>query len=395
MSKPVNVADFRELARKRLPRMVFDYLEGGAEDELGMRHNRHVFENIRFQPHRLVDVSKRDIATTLLEKKQSAPLVIAPTGLNGIFWPEGDVVLARAAAKFGIPFALSTASTTSIEEVARQGGGELWFQLYVVHRKLAEILVNRALSSDYTTLILTTDVGVNGKRERDMRNGFGLPMKYTPRTIMDGIFHPRWSLDLLRHGVPQLANFASDQVQDTELQAALMSRQMDASFSFDDLAWLRSLWPHKLLIKGISRPADAEKCIKLGADGVILSNHGGRQLDGAVAPLETLKETASRLAAPVLLDSGIRRGSDVIKAVALGAQAVLLGRATLYGLAANGQEGVDAVLAIMKDEIDRTLAQIGCPSVSTLTSEYLWPHSTAEDSLTPERWRDEHLDENA
>ncbi|WP_321883910.1 alpha-hydroxy-acid oxidizing protein [Burkholderia cepacia] len=371
MSKPVNVADFRALAKKRLPRMVFDYLEGGAEDELGIKHNRQVFENIRFQPHRLVDVSKRDIGTTLFGKHQAAPLVIAPTGLNGIFWPDGDIILARAAARFGIPFALSTASTTSIEAVAKASDGERWFQLYVVHRKLAELLVERALNSGYTTLILTTDVGVNGKRERDMRNGFGLPMKYTPRTIFDGATHPRWSLSLVTHGIPQLANFASDQVQDTELQAALMSRQMDASFSFEDLAWLRERWPHKLLIKGLARAEDAERCIALGADGVILSNHGGRQLDSAIAPLETLSETVARIGAPVMLDSGIRRGSDVVKAVALGASAVLLGRATLYGLAARGAAGVDAVLEIMRDEIDRTLAQIGCPTITGLSPQYI------------------------
>ncbi|WP_321886488.1 alpha-hydroxy-acid oxidizing protein [Paraburkholderia bannensis] len=372
MSKPVNVEDYRTLAKKRLPRMVFDYLEGGAEDEHGLRHNRQVFENIRFQPHRLTDVSKRDISTDILGKRQKAPVVIAPTGLNGVLWPDGDLVLARAAAKFGIPFALSTASTASIEAVAKASDGERWFQLYVVHRKLAELLVKRALYCGYTTLVLTTDVGVNGKRERDMRNGFGMPMKYSLRTIMDGMLHPRWSLDLLRHGVPQLANFASDQVQDTELQAALMSRQMDASFSFDDLKWLRDLWPHKLLIKGLCRPEDAERCMKLGADGVILSNHGGRQLDSAVSPMETLVETAAKVSGSVLVDSGIRRGSDVVKAVALGAEAVLLGRATLYGLAAQGPEGVDAVLDIFMDEIDRTLAQIGCPSVSNLNSDFIW-----------------------
>ncbi|MFM0170901.1 alpha-hydroxy-acid oxidizing protein [Paraburkholderia sediminicola] len=372
MSKPVNVADFRLLAKKRLPRMVFDYLEGGAEDELGLKHNRQVFESVRFQPRRLVDVSKRSIETTLFGRPLSAPLVMAPTGLNGILWPEGDLVLARAAEKFGIPFALSTASTASIEAVAKVSKGELWFQLYVVHRKLAELLVKRALNAGYTTLILTTDVGVNGKRERDIRNGFGLPMSYSPKTILDGALHPRWSFDLVRNGVPQLANFASDDVQDTELQAALMSRQMDASFSWDDLAWLRNLWPHQLLIKGISRPDDAERCIELGADGVILSNHGGRQLDSAIAPLEALEPTAARLQAPILIDSGIRRGSDVVKALAKGASAVLLGRATLYGLAADGARGVDAVLEIMKDEIDRTLAQIGCPSISKLAKDYVW-----------------------
>lgn len=394
MSKPVNVADFRELARKRLPRMVFDYLEGGAEDELGLMHNRRVFENVRFQPHRLVDVSRRDISTSVLGKRVTAPLVIAPTGLNGIVWPKGDLVLAKAAATFGIPFALSTASTMSIEDVARASGGELWFQLYVVHRKLAELLVKRALNAGYTTLILTTDVGVNGKRERDLRNGFGLPMKYTLRALLDGVTHPRWSFDLMTHGMPQLANFASDQVRDAELQAALMSRQMDASFSFDDLKWLRDQWPHKLLIKGLSRPADAARCIRLGADGVILSNHGGRQLDSAIAPLDTLKETAQRIAAPVLLDSGIRRGSDVVKAVALGAQAVLLGRATLYGLAANGAEGVEAVLEILRDEIDRTLAQIGCPSVSKLNGGYLWPDPSTAIPRAITRPCESQLDEN-
>lgn len=380
MSKPVNVADFRLLAKKRLPRLVFDYLEGGAEDELGLKHNRQVFESVRFQPRRLVDISKRSIETTLFGKPLSAPLVIAPTGLNGILWPDGDLVLARAAEKFGIPFALSTASTASIECVAKASNGELWFQLYVVHRKLAELLVKRALNAGYTTLILTTDVGVNGKRERDIRNGFGLPMSYSIKTILDGALHPRWSFDLVRNGVPQLANFASDDVQDTELQAALMSRQMDASFSWDDLAWLRNLWPHKLLIKGISRADDAERCISLGADGVILSNHGGRQLDSAISPLEALEPTAARLRAPVLLDSGIRRGSDVVKALAKGASAVLIGRATLYGLAANGARGVDAVLEIMRDEIDRTLAQIGCPSVSKLSKDYVWSGGT-QDSL--------------
>ncbi|SAK79432.1 FMN-dependent alpha-hydroxy acid dehydrogenase [Caballeronia fortuita] len=375
MNKPINVADYRALARKRLPKMVFDYLEGGAEDELGMQHNRKVFEDIRFRPHRLTDVSKRDISTKIFDKDLKAPVVIAPTGLNGVLWPDGDLVLARAAAKFGIPFALSTASTASIEAVARGADGERWFQLYVVHRKLAELLVKRALDCGYTTLILTTDVGVNGKRERDMRNGFGMPVKYSLSTLIDGALHPRWSLDLLRNGMPQLANFASDQVQDTELQAALMSRQMDASFSFDDLQWLRDQWPHKLLIKGLARPEDAERCIQLGADGVILSNHGGRQLDSAISPMETVAATAARINGPVFVDSGVRRGSDVVKAVALGAKAVLLGRATLYGLAAQGPKGVEAVLSIFMDEIDRTLAQIGCPSVSKLGSDFIWDAS--------------------
>ncbi len=373
MSKPVNTADYRELARKRLPRMVFDYLEGGAEDEIGLRHNREVFDQVRFQPRRLVDVSHRSTRTSLFGKPLSAPMVIAPTGLNGILWPDGDLALARAAGRFGIPFALSTASTSSIEAVARAASGELWFQLYVVHRKLAEQLVRRALAAGYTTLILTTDVGVNGKRERDLRNGFAMPVRYTLRTLADGMLHPRWSFDLLRHGMPQLANFASEAARDAEVQAALMSRQMDTSFTWNDLGWLRDMWPHTLLVKGISRPDDAARCVALGADGVILSNHGGRQLDSAIAPLEALGPTVERVAAPVLIDSGIRRGADVVKALALGASAALLGRATLYALAADGERGVGAALSMLKAEIDTTLAQIGCPAVTQLNGDYLCP----------------------
>ncbi|MFC4518483.1 alpha-hydroxy-acid oxidizing protein [Cupriavidus pinatubonensis] len=381
MAKPVNTADFRALAKRRLPRMVFDYLDGGAEDETGLRHNREAFESIRFQPRRLVDVSTRSTESTLFGRPLRSPMVIAPTGLNGVFWPKGDLALARAAGNFGIPFALSTASTASIEAVADAASGELWFQLYIVHRKLAEGLVRRALTAGYTTLILTTDVGVNGKRERDMRNGFSLPVRYSPRTLMDGILHPHWSLDLVRHGMPQLANFASADASDTEVQAALMSRQMDASFAWQDMQWLRDLWPHTLLIKGISRIDDAERCIAMGADGVILSNHGGRQLDGAISPMDVLAETAERLSAPVLIDSGIRRGADVVKAVALGASAVMVGRATLYGLAAGGQHGAEAVLSLLQGEIDTTLAQIGCPAVQQLCRDFIWPdpHQTHGD----------------
>ncbi|MDN4574102.1 mandelate dehydrogenase [Pandoraea cepalis] len=378
MTNLVNVDDYRELARARLPKMVFDYLEGGAETESGLRHNRDVFGRVRFAPKRLVDVSRRSIETSLFGRPMRAPLLIAPTGLNGVLWPQGDIELAKAAERFGIPFILSTASNSSIEQVAEKAGGDLWFQLYIVHRRLAEAMVKRALDAGYSTLVLTVDVGVNGKRERDMKNNFGVPVRYTPRTLLDGALHPRWSLDLLRHGVPQLANFASADANDTEVQAALMSRQMDASFAWDDLARIRDLWPHRLLVKGLSRPSDAKRCIDMGIDGVILSNHGGRQLDGAVAPFESLPATRNAIDAPILIDSGIRRGADVVKAVASGATAVLLGRATLYGLASRGGAGVDAVLDLFRDEIDRTLAQIGCASMAELDSSYLWNEAASQ-----------------
>lgn len=369
--KPIKIDDYRKLAQKRLPRMVFDYLDGGADDELSLRHNRETLDSIRLRPKRLVDVSKRSLETELFGKRLAAPLAIAPTGLNGIFWPNGDLALARAAARFNIPFILSTASNASIEEVANCCDGEKWFQLYVIHRRLAQQLVERALNAGYTTLVLTTDVAVNGLRERDLRNGFGLPVKYTPRVMLDGCLHPRWSLDLLRHGVPQLANFKNADAQDTEVQAALLAREMDASFDWDALKWLRELWPHTLLVKGIIDPADAVRCVQEGADGVILSNHGGRQLDTCLAPIESLEATVSMIDKPVLIDSGFRRGTDIVKALALGAEGVLLGRALLYALAAAGQPGVEHALELITSETDRTLANLGCPSVGELNSSFV------------------------
>ncbi|CAM3597509.1 (S)-mandelate dehydrogenase [Pseudomonas reidholzensis] len=381
-----SVEDYRRLAQKRLPKMVFDYLEGGAEDEQGLAHNRSVFQQWRFKPKRLIDVSQRDLHSEVLGKRQAMPLVIGPTGLNGALWPNGDLALARAATRAGIPFVLSTASNLSIEDLARQCDGDLWFQLYVIHREIAQAMVLKALHAGYTTLVLTTDVAVNGYRERDLRNRFKMPMNYTPRVMLDGCLHPRWSLDLLRHGMPQLANFVSSQASSLEMQAALMSRQMDASFDWQALRWLRDLWPHKLLVKGLLNADDAQRCIAEGADGVILSNHGGRQLDCAVSPMEVLLESVAKTGKPVLIDSGFRRGSDIVKALALGAEAVLLGRATLYGLAARGETGVDEVLALLKADIDRTFAQIGCADMASLNRTCLEPDGGAQSaSVGPSR----------
>jgi len=369
--KPVNVEEYRTLAQRRLPKIIFDYLEGGADDEIGMNHNRDVFERYRLMPRRLVDVSKRDTGLELFGRHQAAPFMIGPTGLNAALWPKGDILLARAAEKAGIPFVLSTASNASIEQVAAASKGDLWFQLYIVQRKLAEQMVRRAEAAGYSTLVLTTDVGVNGNRERDLRNNFGLPMRYTPRLICDGVTHPRWSLGFMLNGMPQFGNFVTADSSNVEVQATLMHRQMDASFTWDDFNWLRKLWRRTLLVKGIMRPDDAERCIAAGADGVILSNHGGRQLDAAVSPLDVLAESRARISAPILVDSGYRRGTDIVKALALGANAVLLGRAPLYGLAAAGEAGVDHVLSLLKDEVDRTLAQIGSASASQLTADYV------------------------
>ena len=363
---PINVEDYRGLARRRLPRMVFDYLEGGAGDERGLRRNLAAFEAVTLAPRRLIDVSRRDASVRLLGHDQPLPFVIAPTGLNGVLWPDGDVALARAALRAGIPFALSTASNATIEDVAERAGGELWFQLYVVQRALADRLVRRALTAGYRTLVLTVDVAVNGKRERDLRSGFAIPFRYSPKVLLDAALHPLWSLRQVRHGLPQLANFARADATDVNAQAALMRRQMDASFAWDDLKALRDVWPHTLLVKGVMDAEDAERCVELGVDGVILSNHGGRQLEDVRSPVEVLPEVAARVQAPLLLDSGVRRGADAVKALALGAQAVLLGRAVLYGLAARGEEGASHVLQILAAELDTTLALVGCPEAARL-----------------------------
>jgi (S)-mandelate dehydrogenase len=322
-------------------------------------------------PSRLRDVSKRDLGIELFGQHLEHPFLIGPTGLNGVFWPKGDLLLARAAARAGVPFTLSTPAQSTIEEVAAgSGNSNLWFQLYVVERGLAERLVARALNAGFTTLVLTTDVPVNGLRERDARNGWELPFKYRPQILLDGALHPQWSVQFLRGGMPQLANFTSEGA-DTEAQYAVMHRQMDASFNWEDLSWLRQLWPHTLLVKGILTPEDAALAAERGADGVIVSNHGGRQQDDLPPTAEVLASVIAATDKPVLVDSGFRRGSDIVKALALGASAVLLGRATLYGLAARGQTGAEEVLALLGNELDTTLALIGAPSVRALDRTYV------------------------
>jgi len=348
--------------------MLFDYVEGGAEDERTISENVAAFSKIKLLPHRLRDVSKRTTDVDLLGTRIAAPLVVGPTGLNCAIWPNGDTALATAAKRAGVPFALSTASNERLETVAKVGG-ELWFQLYVVHRELAARLVDRAANAGYAALVLTVDVPVNGKRERDLRNGFQIPFRYSARTILDAVTHPLWTASLLMNGTPTLANLAADNATTLQAQNALLRREMDASFDWDDLARLRDLWPRRLLVKGVCSPEDIARCFAIGADAVVISNHGGRQLDDAVSPLEILPQV--RHLGPVLVDGGVRRGSDIVKAVALGAKAVLIGRSVLYGLAASGEAGASKALSILYEEIDRTLALIGCPAASRLDETFI------------------------
>lgn len=374
----ISVGDFRRSAARRLPRFVFDYLEGGAGAEHGLKRNLEAYGKFAFLPRRLVDVSRPSPAVSLWGRSFAMPLYLSPTGLNGLLRHDGDAMLARAAARAGIPFALSTAANMSIEEAARAGDGEKWFQLYVIQRDLAQSLVRRALSADYSVLILTVDVPVNGYRERDIRNGFSVPAKVTPRLILDGVLRPAWSLAYMRHGAPRMRNMEADGATNLEAQAALLRRQMDAGFDFEGLKWLRDQWPRKLVVKGLLRTDDAVACAAAGVDAVVMSNHGGRQVDGAVTGFETVEAAAARLDVPVFFDGGIRRAEDVVKGLCLGARMAGLGRAALYALAAGGEAGVDQCLSLFKADLTRTLALLGAPDLAALGPDLLMPLAVPE-----------------
>ncbi|GAC1044206.1 alpha-hydroxy-acid oxidizing protein [Rhizobium sp. No.120] len=368
----LNVEEYRRKARRRLPRFVFDYLDGGSEDEVALKENRRAFEAIKMTPRLLNNVSVRDQSIDWFGQRLPMPIVIAPTGLNGLYRREGDILLARAASRLGIPFTLSTASNNSIEEVAKASNGDLWFQLYVMNRDFADQLVDRALAADFSHLVLTVDVAMGGKRERDERNNFVMPFRFRPKTIADVLCHPRWLWDVGRHGAPLMANLATDTVTDPNAQAALLSRKMDASFDWDDLKRLRDRWPRHLLVKGLLHPDDAERAVALGVDAVVVSNHGGRQLDIAPAPIDVLSRF-SVVNVPIIIDSGIRRGSDIVKAISLGASAVMIGRAALFGLAVGGEQGVVEVIELLRREIDRTQALLGTRALMRSTSGAFLP----------------------
>ncbi|TSH98547.1 mandelate dehydrogenase [Verticiella sediminum] len=375
LSSALSIADLRRLAQRRLPRMVFDYLDGGAEDEVSLRANRAAFEALRLQPRLLRDASVRDPRVNLFGREWAMPVAVAPVGLAGVFWPQGDLHTARAAGRAGVPFILSTASSVSLEDVARGAPDtELWFQLYVISRRIADALVERALAAGYRTLVLTIDVPVSGYRERDLRNGFAQPFRVTPRTVLDVARHPGWLWRMARHGSPQLANLATVDAADAESQAALLKRQMDASFDWHALARLRERWPHRLLVKGVLHPDDARDAFALGVDGLVLSNHGGRQLDGALGALDLLPRVAALAGGrPVLVDGGVRRGVDVLRALALGASGVLLGRAVQYGLAAGGEAGAGRALALLREELDRAMALCALRQISEIGPDLLAP----------------------
>ncbi len=379
VAQAYNIADLRKMALKRVPRGLFEFVDRGTEDEVSLRNNRAVFERIRLKPRTLVDVSKRSQETTLFGKKHKMPIVIAPTGTAGLMWYEGEIALARAAAEAGIPFTLATGSMTAMEKVAERAGGTMWFQLYMwPDRSLSHKLVERAKAAGYEALVVTVDGVVPGNREYNLRNGFTIPFTFTRGNITDVLLHPRWLLGVLARylvttGMPRYQNYPTDIKYRITAGPMGRSSMRNDSLNWDDLRALRKLWPHRLLVKGLLHPQDATMAADCGADGVIVSNHGGRNLDTVISPIEALPEVmdavGKRIA--VLVDSGFRRGTDVIKALAMGAQAVMIGRSTLYGVAAGGEEGARRAISIFRGEIDRVIALLGCTSIAELSTEHL------------------------
>jgi (S)-mandelate dehydrogenase len=377
LRRVLSIEELRALGRRRVPNFAFEYLEGGADDETTLRWNREAIEAIKLVPNTLVDTSARQQRTKLFGREINSPLIIAPTGLNGMLWRQGDIALARAATAAGIPFTLSSVSNVRLEAVAGAADGRLWLQLYVLKdRRIAEDMLVRAERAGYEALVFTSDANVFGNREWDRRNYRAIG-KLTLRNLLDVAMHPRWACNvMLPRGAPLFENiveYLPPEARTARNGVLSIPKLFSQDISWDDVAWLRKAWPRKLLLKGILNVADARRAADLGCDGVVITNHGGRQLDGCVAPIEVLPEIASACGdrLTIVVDSGFRRGTEVVKALALGADAVMLGRATLYGLAAAGERGVRRALSIMTSEIDRTLGQLGCKSIEELGPQLL------------------------
>jgi len=374
-----DIADLRERARRRLPRGVFEFMDRGNGDEIAVANNRAAFERIKLVPHALVDTSQRSQEITLFGNRHKMPIAIAPTGSAGLNWFEGEIALARAAAAAEIPFTLATGSMTSLEKVAEQAGGTLWFQIYMwPDRSLSQGLIDRAKAAGYQALLVTVDTPVPPGREYNLRNGMTVPFRFTRRNVTDVLLHPRWLATVLARylmttGMPRYENYPTQMKQ--RITALPMGRSMAVtdSLTWKDFKALRRIWPHRLILKGILRAEDAVLAAHCGADGVIVSNHGGRAVDSTMAPIEVLPSVVDAVgkSLTVMVDSGFRRGSDVVKALALGADCVLIGRATLYGTAVAGEAGAARAIEIYRDEIDRVLGLIGCPGVDALNHDYL------------------------
>jgi isopentenyl diphosphate isomerase/L-lactate dehydrogenase-like FMN-dependent dehydrogenase len=374
----VNISDLRQVAERRLPRAVFDYVDGGAQGEITLRENTRAFEDVTFRPRNAVAVTGCDLRTTVLGAELSMPVLLAPVGFSRMIFPQGEITAARAAGKADIGFTLTTISGCPLEKVAEATGSPRWYQLYLVGgRECAEAALERAKKAGFTVLAMTIDTGTFGMRERDVRNGAGVllgtnrfaKIRFLPQLLR----HPGWLAGFLRDGgmleLPNVIVPGCGPMPLAETQASLARSVV----TWDDLKWLRKAWPGPIVVKGVLIGDDARRALDEGAAGVIVSNHGGRQLDGVAASLRALPEIVRAVGgrAEVLMDGGIRRGSDIVKAICLGARAVLIGRAYAYGLGAAGEAGVARALEILRTDLVSTMALLGCESIAGLNRSYV------------------------
>ena len=386
LERAANIADLRLLARARLPRGIFDYIDGGAEDEITMRRNSDAFRDYEFVPRILRNVADIDTSTTLLGHTLSSPLIFSPTGFTRIAHSQGELSVARVAANHGLPYCLSTLSTRSIEEVAAVSNGPKWFQVYVWRdRGLVRDMLSRAQAHGYEAIMLTVDTAVLGRRERDVRRGFTLPPRLGPGTIIDGILHPAWTWDFVRNDPITFANISGANGGDTGTAVTLssfISEQFDPALSWDDIEWFRANWNGPIILKGVQSVADSLHAQSAGIDAIALSNHGGRQLDAAPSPLSLVAPVAHATGGtvPIICDGGIRRGSDIVKALALGATACTMGRSYLYGLGAAGEVGVEKALTLLTDDMQRTMALCGVRNIAEITPELVSRVATSSHS---------------
>ena len=377
LDKCYNIFDLRDAAKRRLPKAMFEFVDRSTEDEIALRNNRAAFEKIRLRHRALVDVSGRSTKTTLFGKEISAPMAIAPTGAAGLCWYEGELELAKAAAKMKIPFTLATGAMTSMEKIAKEANFRLWFQLYVwKQRELSYQLIERAKNNGFEALVVTTDTIVPPNREYNAKNGFLLPFHPTVRFTLDIMRKPEWFINVLMRyfttiGMPRNENYPDPYRRTIGSDAGTREVMRQDSLSWDDIKIFRDKWPGILMLKGINRVDDALKAVGAGVDGIVVSNHGGRNMDSAAATIDMLPEIAEAVGdkITVLLDSGVRRGSDIVKAVALGAKCVLTGRATLYGTAVGGEAGANKAINIIQTEMDKTMAYTGCNRVDEITTD--------------------------
>ena len=363
-----NIEDLRAVARKRVPRAIFDYVDRGSYDEVTLRANRRDLANLPLRQRVMIDVDRRNLATTLLGEQISMPMALAPTGLTGLNWANGEILAAQAAQEAGVPFTLSTMSICSIEDVRQAVTRPFWFQLYVMRdRGFASSLIERARDAECPALVLTADLQIQGQRHQDIKNGLAVPPRLTPANLVDVATRPAWALRVLMGKRKSFGNLEG-RIKGADSLATLsqwIAGQFDPTLSWRDVEWVRNQWPGKLIIKGILDPDDARSAVQAGADAIVVSNHGGRQLDGAVSSISALPRVVDAVGdrTEIIFDGGVRCGQDLLRARALGARATMVARAFLYGLGAFGKKGVALAIELLRKELDVSMALTGTSDI--------------------------------